>query len=270
MLSRFFINDSSTASRHWRLKGHAVAAFWDWMVSWCRMASLPSDLGDSDEGFVLPSLHTHHHGIKSSIAAAPGSLFASVQVSATDMHHVKRQTAQARAECAAEIIAAHPTEPWVIWCDTDYEANAIVKALAGVEGVAEVRGSYPIERKEETLCGFLDGHVRVMVSKPSVCGFGLNWQHCAHAIFVGRSFSYEKWYQAIRRLWRFGQKRAVECHVIVAAGEETIGRVIDRKAEGHESMKQQMTAAMRRAIETTAGVRLPYQAEHEGRMPAWL
>jgi hypothetical protein len=270
MLSRFFINDSSTASQHWRLKGHAVAAFWDWMASWCRMATMPSDLGDSDEGFVLPALNTHHHGVESNIAAAPGSLFASVQVSATDMHHVKRQTAQARADCAAGIIANHPTGPWVVWCDTDYEADAIVRALAGVSGVAEVRGSYTIDRKEDTLTAFLDGSVQILVTKPSVCGFGLNWQHCAHTIFVGRSFSYEKWYQAIRRLWRFGQQRPVECHVIVAAGEETIGRVIDRKANDHESMKHQMTAAMQRAMETTAGVRLPYQAEHEGSVPAWL
>lgn len=270
MLSRFFINDASTASQHWRLKGHAVESFWDWMASWCRMASMPSDLGDSDEGFVLPALRTHHHGVESRLAAAPGSLFASVQVSATDMHRVKRQTAQARADCAAAIMGEHPSEPWVIWCDTDYEADAINRALSGVSGVAEVRGSHTIDRKEETLSAFLDGEVRKLVTKPSVCGFGLNWQHCAHTIFVGRSFSYEKWYQAIRRLWRFGQERAVECHVIVAAGEESIGRVIDRKANGHAQMKQQMTAAMRRAMETTAGVRLPYVAEHEGSLPAWM
>jgi superfamily II DNA or RNA helicase len=270
MLSRFFINDASTASQHWRLKGHAVSAFWDWMASWCRMATLPSDLGDSDEGFVLPALHTYHHGVESNVAAAPGSLFASAQVSATEMHRVKRQTAEARAECAASIVSDRLEDPWVIWCDTDYEADAIKRALSSFEGVAEVRGSHTIDRKEEVLCAFLDGSVRLLVTKPSVCGFGLNWQHCAHTIFVGRSFSYEKWYQAIRRLWRFGQMRPVECHVIVAAGEETIGRVIARKANDHESMKRQMAAAMRRAMETTAGVRLPYQAEHGGSLPSWL
>jgi superfamily II DNA or RNA helicase len=270
MLSRFFINDASTASQHWRLKGHAVEAFWDWMASWCRMATLPSDLGYSDEGFVLPALNTFHHGIESKLAPPRGSLFASSHVSATDMHHIKRQTAQARAECAAEIVDSAARDPWVIWCDTDYEANAITRALAVVDRVAEVRGSHSIDRKEEALAAFLDGDIRVVVTKPSVCGFGLNWQHCAHTIFVGRSFSYEKWYQAIRRLWRFGQKRPVECHVIIAAGEETIGRVIDRKAGEHKSMKDQMAVAMRRAMETTAGVRLPYRAEHEGRLPAWI
>lgn len=270
MLSRFFINDASTASQHWRLKGHAVSAFWDWMASWCRMATMPSDLGDSDEGFVLHPLNIYHHGIESDLAPAPGSLFASVQVSATDMHRVKRQTAQARADCAADIIADHPTEPWVVWCDTDYEANSLVKSLAGAEGVAEVRGSHTIDRKEEVLSAFLDGSVQILVTKPSVCGFGLNWQHCAHTIFVGRSFSYEKWYQAIRRLWRFGQARPVECHVIVAAGEEHIGRVVDRKATDHDHMKQQMAAAMLRALGKSAGTRLPYSADHEGSLPLWL
>jgi superfamily II DNA or RNA helicase len=270
MLSRFFINDSSTASQHWRLKRHGVNEFWDWMGSWCRMASMPSDLGDSDEGFELPPLNTYHHGVESQISAAPGSLFAQVQVSATDMHHVKRQTSAARADCALEIIADHPRGPWVVWCDTDYEANALLKSLGDLDGVAEVRGSHPVDRKESTLEAFLDGGVRILITKPSVCGFGLNWQHCANTIFVGRSFSYEKWYQAIRRLWRFGQMRAVECHVIVAAGEETIGRVIDRKASDHDGMKAQMRESMLRAMKSTAGSRLPYKAEHRGRLPSWM
>jgi hypothetical protein len=269
MLSRFFIADQTKMGRY-RIKHHGRAAFWNWMASWCRMASMPSDLGDSDEGFVLPSLVNHAHSIESQLSRPPGELFATTQVSATDMHAVKRQTSGARADAAAALVMTEPAEPWVIWCDTNYEADAILKSLAGVDGVAEVRGSHPAERKEDALAGFLDGDIRIIITKPSVCGFGLNWQHCARTVFVGRTFSYEAWYQAIRRLWRFGQQRPVECHVIVAAGEETIGRVIDRKADSHDEMKTEMRAAMLRAMGKASGVRVPYHAEYEGGLPAWL
>lgn len=271
MLSRFFINDTSQASQQWRLKRHGIESFWNWMASWCRMASLPSDLGFSDEGFELPPLNVTRHRYEDAQAQlASGDLFGHVQASATSMHAIKRQTVDGRAAVAADLVGEEPEGPWVVWCDTDYEANAIGKALAGIAGVAEVRGSHPVTRKEETLAAFADGGVRVLVTKPSVCGWGLNWQHCARTIFVGRSFSYEAWYQAIRRLWRFGQQRAVECHVIVAAGEDSIGRVIDRKADDHEGMKRQMAAAMKRAMGLDAATRVPYEANHEGRVPAWM
>jgi len=270
MLSRFFMNDTSTASQHWRLKRHAERPFWDWMASWCRMAAMPSDLGDSDDGFVLPALRITRHRAKSSAPIVTDGLFADAAISATSMHDVKRQTAGARAESAAALVAAEHREPWILWCDTDYEADAIKRALSGVAGVAEVRGSMPVERKEEAIAGFCDGSVRVLVTKPSVCGFGLNLQHCARTVFVGRSFSYESWYQAIRRLWRFGQKREVECHVIVADGEDSIGRVIDRKAGDHDSMKREMAAAMRRAMGAASAVRVPYNPKHDGRLPRWF
>ena len=270
MLSRFFINDTSTASQHWRLKGHAISHFWDWMASWCRMASMPSDLGHSDDGFNLPQLVTKSHSVESALDIAPGELFATTKVSATDMHRVKRQTSDARADMAASLVTAEPDEPWVVWCDTNYEADAVMRILAGVPGVVEVRGSHSLDRKEESLAAFVDGDARVIVTKPSVCGFGLNWQHCARTVFVGRSFSYEAWYQAIRRLWRFGQSRVVECHVIMSAGEDTIGRVIERKADSHDSMKTEMRGAMTRNTRAVSGVRLAYNATNEGDIPSWI
>jgi superfamily II DNA or RNA helicase len=270
MLSRFFINDSSTASQSWRLKRHGVSAFWDWMASWCRMASLPSDLGHSDKGFLLPELVSKSHHIESLIDIAPGELFATTKVSATDMHIVKRQTSIERATMAASLVINESDESWVVWCDTNYEADAIMKALAGVSGVVEVRGSHTLDQKEESLAAFAEGGARVIVTKPSVCGFGLNWQHCARTVFVGRSFSYESWYQAIRRLWRFGQAREVECHVVIAAGEETIGRVIERKAESHASMKEEMRDSMLRNIGLISEVRTPYTATHNGVIPSWI
>ena len=269
MLSRFFINDTATASQQWRIKRHGVAAFWDWMASWCRMAAMPSDLGDSDAGFILPPLDVQRHMVESKLRAPEDDLFASDVVSATSMHDVKRQTAGERAGIAAQLVTSN-TEPWVVWVDTDYEADAVRERLVGVRGVVEVRGSMSIEAKESNLDAFADGTARVLITKPSICGFGLNWQHCAHTVFVGRSFSYESWYQAVRRFWRFGQQRQVHVHIAVAQGEESIGAVIDRKAGDHDSMKRAMREAMRRNMGRASQVRVPYQPTHNGRLPTWL
>jgi hypothetical protein len=269
MLSRFFINDTSTASQNWRLKRHGVTAFWDWMASWCRMAAMPSDLGDSDDGFSLPELIVHRHAVQSKIKALDGDLFALNVVSATTMHDVKRQTAGERAGIAAQLVASD-AEPWVVWVDTDYEADAVLERLRGIRGVVEVRGSMSIEAKESALDAFADGTARVLITKPSICGFGLNWQHCARTVFVGRTFSYEAWYQAVRRFWRFGQRRNVHVHIAIAQGEESIGSVLDRKAGDHDNMKQAMRAAMLRNIGKASQVRVPYNPTHEGRLPQWL
>jgi superfamily II DNA or RNA helicase len=264
MLSRFFINDTMEASQSWRLKRHAEQQFWDWMASWCRMAETPADLGHDASAYILPSLNVIRHKAAGDIRPAAGALFAA-EVSATTLHDVKRQTADARAEAAARLV---PTDkPALIWCDTDYEADALMSI---VPGAAEVRGSHTADRKEETLAAFAEGRARVLITKPSVAGFGMNWQHCQTMIFVGRSFSYEAWYQAVRRCWRFGQTRPVDCHLIVAEGEDQIGRVIDRKSADHTRMKRSMAEAMRRAMAAEAGVRVPYQPNHNGEWASWL
>lgn len=263
MLMRWFINDTSTASQQWRLKKHAVNDFWDWCASWSRMAEMPSDLGGSDKGFVLPEMKIIRHRAEASPIKG-SDLFGMVDMSATTMHDVKRKTANNRAQAVAELIDGK--EPWVIWCDTDYEAEAI-KAL--LPDASEVRGSHSPEQKENTLRAFADGSVSTLITKPSICGFGLNWQHCARTAFVGRTFSYEAWYQAVRRFWRFGQKREVQVHLIVAEGEEAIARVIDRKADDHVTMKNAMRAAMLRASEKSVARKTSYVAKHKARVPAW-
>jgi hypothetical protein len=264
MLSRWFINDTSTASQNWRIKGHAQEAFWDWVASWAVMAETPADLGHDASAYILPPLHVHRHRAAGDVRAPAGALFAS-ELSAATLHDVKRQTADARAEAAAAIVP--PGEACVIWCDTDYEADALI---AAIPGAAEVRGSHTAEKKEATLAAFASGAARVLITKPAICGFGLNWQHAATMIFVGRSFSYEAWYQAVRRCWRFGQTRPVNCHLIVAEGEDQIGRVIARKSDDHAAMKRAMRAAMKRANGREAIRRVEYQPTHTGRLPSWL
>lgn len=266
MLSRFFINDTSTASQEWRLKRHAETAFWDWMASWARMAEKPSDLGYDDAGFDLPPLNIRRHAAVGNIRPADGMLFAG-EISATALHDVKRQTINARADVVAGLVAAEPDQAWVIWCDTDYEANALGKRIPDA---IDVRGSLSADAKEARLAEFAASAPAKIITKPSLAGFGLNWQHCARMAFVGRGFSYEAWYQAVRRCWRFGQTRPVDVHIVVAEGEDQIGRVIDRKADDHAAMKRAMTQAMRRAMGRSADRMVAYEANHEGRIPAWL
>lgn len=270
MLSRFFINDTSTASQEWRLKGHAVTAFWDWLASWARMAEKPSDLGDieDDVKFVLPPFMVHRHRAQDSrISNELADMFGAPNMSATNLHEVKRQTVDARAELTAGIVKKTNGEPWLIWCDTDYEADTLKLAIPSA---IEVRGSMSIEQKEERLEAFASGQAKHLIAKPSMCGFGLDWSHCANMAFVGRSYSYETWYQAVRRCWRFGQKQPVNVHLVVAEGEDTIGRVIDRKADDHSSMKIAMRAAMLRAVGGSTVRKTPYNPTNKTRLPSWI
>lgn len=265
MLMRWFTADQTEMGKY-RLKRHGARDFWDWMASWSRLAQSPDDLGFDGSRFVLPGLRVVRHAVDADVKAQDGTLFAH-DTSATGIHTLKRQTAQARAELVAALVHAEPSEAWVIWCDTDYEADALAQALPGL---AEVRGSHVAERKEETLAAFADGSVRWLASKPSICGMGLNWQHAARMAFVGRSFSYEAWYQAVRRCWRFGQTREVIVHLAVAEGEDQIGRVIERKADDHAAMKDQMRAAMLRSRGLAPAALAAYQPTHDGRLPQWM
>ena len=154
----------------------------------------------------------------------------------------------------------------MVWVETDYDADAIMALLP--EAV-EVRGSMKPEVKEERLDAFTRGQIRVLVSKPSIAGFGLNWQHCARTAFVGLSFSYEMFYQAVRRFWRFGQQRPVECHIAMAETETSIWQTIQRKKDDHEAMKREMFEAMRREV-LHKTVKQAYQPTMQARLPAWI
>lgn len=272
MLSRWFINDTSTASQSWRLKGHAVQHFWDWVASWARCVAKPSDLGFSDEGFALPDLVTRQHviGVDATLDAGADKfgqalMFRVPEASATQIHKEKRRTLEARADKVAEVVASEPGEPWVVWVETDAEADAIT---ARISEAVEVRGSMKPETKESRLVAFGEGRVPVLVTKPSIAGFGLNWQHCARTAFVGLSYSYEAYYQAIRRFWRFGQQRPVHVHVAMAETERAVAEAIARKAADHETMKREMVASMGRAIRPERAE--PYDARSSITIPEWL
>jgi superfamily II DNA or RNA helicase len=265
MLTRWFIHDSND-TKQWRLKGHATEHFWDWVASWAVMAETPADLGYNATGFDLPELRVTRHRVASSVKPKPGTLFAA-NVSATDMFALKRQTCEARAGLVGDLVRSEPDHAWVIWCDTNEESAALSRRLPDA---ALVEGAMSIDDKEAALNAFATGDAPQIITKPSISGWGVNWQHADRMAFVGRTFSYESEYQAVRRCYRYGQHNAVHVHVAIAEGEDHIGRVVERKAEAHRAMKDAMRRATARNLGRASETRIPYHPTHIGRIPEWL
>lgn len=248
MLSTWYMNDTSDTGT-WRLKGHARADYWRWVTSWAVCVSRPSDLGPQYDmpGFDLPPLHINEHHLTVSQETIErtwneGRLIADDKPSSTGLHKVKRESLAQRVEEVERIVASLPeTEPILIWCDTDYEADALVKAFPDA---AEVRGSHKREIKHERLRAFGTGHKRILITKPEIAGFGLNYQHCAHQILAGVSFSFERFYQAVRRSYRFGQSRDVNVHLVYAETEGNVVQILKDKQAEFKSMQAEMSAAM--------------------------
>jgi hypothetical protein len=265
MLSKWFINDTSTASQDWRLKGHAVEDFWQWVASWSRCATLPSDLGGDDTGYILPEIIRKLHTVDADRSTGTdGMLFRIPELSATSFHAEKRLTMSDRVAKAAEL-ATHD-KPVTVWCESNDESAQLAKIIPDAR---EVRGDMTPDQKEELLLGFVDGDFRVIVTKPKLAGFGVNWQHCAHAVFGSISYSYEQHYQAVRRSHRFGQTEQVRNDIVVADTELAIWDVINEKGAKHDEMKRRMAAAMKSA-QSTAKTRTVYNRPIDLAFPSWL
>ena len=265
MLSKWFINDTSTASQDWRLKGHAQDDFWQWVASWSRCATLPSDLGGDDAGYVLPEIDRRMHEVAADRSEdTQGLLFRIPEMSATSFHQEKRLTLQHRCEKAAEL-ATHD-KPVTVWCETNEESTLLAKLIPDAR---EVRGDMDADTKEALLLGFADGDFRVIVTKPKLAGFGVNWQHCAHAVFASISFSYEQHYQAVRRSHRFGQTERVRNDIVISDTERSIWDVINVKGAKHDEMKRRMSDAMRKA-QSSAQTRVKYDRPLDLWFPDWV
>jgi len=265
MLSKWFINDTSTASQDWRLKGHAVEDFWQWVASWSRCATLPSDLGGDDDGYILPEIITNIHTIEADRSTGTdGLLFRIPELSATSFHAEKRLTMRDRVAMAAEL-ATHD-RPATVWCESNEESALLAKLIPDAR---ELTGSMTPDQKEALLLGFVDGNFRVIVTKPKLAGFGVNWQHCAHAVFASISYSYEQHYQAKRRSHRFGQTEQVINDIVIADTEKAIWDVINVKSEKHDEMKRRMATAMKQA-QSTAETRVKYERPLDLWFPAWV
>lgn len=219
MLAAYFVHDDEG----WRLKGHAVDPMFEWMATWAAALRRPSDLGHDDDGYDLPPLHIVSQVVAADIEA-DGQLFATDLGGIGGRASVRRASLGARVARAVEL--AEGDDQWIVWCGLNDEAAGVAKAL---EGAVNVEGSWDHEAKANALEAFQDGAIRVLVSKPSVCGFGMNFQNAHRMAFVGLSDSYEAYYQAIRRCWRFGQTHPVEAHIIVSDLEEQIVSNVRRK-----------------------------------------
>lgn len=242
MRATWFTHDGGDTSK-WRIRKHGTREFWRWVASWAVCIGKPSDLGYSDEGYALPDLGVSEHVIRQ--PAAAGALFnTGVRVSATNVHEEKRASLAGKASEIAALVNGDPDQ-WVIWVDTNYEADAI---LAAVPDAVEVRGSMPDTVKSERLSSFSrTGGPRVLVTKPEIGGFGLNWQHC-HKTTCMASFSFERWYQLIRRFLRFGQKHPVECHLMLGENEQSVRDAMQRKSRDFELMRSEMIEQMREGM----------------------
>lgn len=275
MLARFFTNRDKTSNTkgvwkgygtphyrvgpEWRFKGHAEDPFWRWVASWARAARKPSDLGFDDDGFHLPPLEARRHLVK---AAAPkeGTLFDVPAQGLPEEREEARRTITERCEKAAELLA--DASPGIAWCQLNDEGKLLTRLI---NGAVEVSGADSPDAKEEKLAAFSRGEIRVLVTKPKIGAWGLNWQHC-HRMTFFPSHSYEQYYQAVRRCWRFGQTQPVTVDAITTEGGLNVFRNLERKAVQADRMFEALTAHMRDAL----AIRRTVTYDREAQVPSWV
>lgn len=267
MLSRFFRKGEKTFSRSqehraglYRFRGHAESDFWRWVCSWSRSLRKPSDMGFEDNGFKLPDLSVRHHVVKAK-TVREGYLFDLPAVGLAEQRSDLRRTIGERCDMAAQLVNSHK-HPAVVWCNLNEEGNRLAKLIPDS---VEVSGNDSEQFKEETFNGFIGGQIRVLVTKPTIAGFGLNLQHCAHQTFFP-SHSYEQYYQAVRRCWRFGQKNPVTVDMITTEGQADVLSNLQRKSDQAEKMFDVLVGMMWKEL------RIQKQNEYTNRevVPTWL
>jgi hypothetical protein len=267
MLMRWFINDTMNFGSY-RLKKHAEADFWRWVASWAVCASKPSDVLGNDDGFRLEPLDAQILQVSSTMSTTGDQLFPLGRVSATSIWRERASNITARIAEVQRLVEAEPDEPWVLWCDTNDESDAL---RCAIPDALEVRGSDTPEKKEARLLAFANGTCKRLITKPEIAGFGMNWQHCARQAFVGVTFSFERTYQALRRSWRFGQRRAVRAFFIHAEGEAAVLKSLRDKEAAHAHMQAQMAKAMRASgLLQRDRMRLSGLSDGAVEIPSWL
>lgn len=238
MLAMYFVHDGGDTSQ-WRLKGHGKQRFWQWMATWSICIKSPADIGFDGAAYVLPALNMHDHSIEID-KPLDGQLFSGVAQTLTERREAKRGSMSERVALAAKL-ANETKGPCIVWCHLNDESKMLT---AAIDDAIEVTGSMSADEKESAIMDFTNGVKRVIVTKGSIAGFGMNWQHCADQIFAGMDDSFETFYQCIRRSYRFGQKRDVNVHIISASTEGAVLKNIQRKADQAEEMAASMTQHM--------------------------
>jgi hypothetical protein len=268
MLNRFFKNDGNNCAtgRHhrevvkWRLKGHAETPFWRWVCSWARAIRSPADIGFDASGFALPPLTEDTHTVEAR-TLAEGTLFAFAAVGLHEQREERRRTIEERCERLAALVN-DTGQPALVWCHLNDEGDLLEKLIPDC---LQVSGADSDDTKEDRLLAFARGDARVLVTKPKIGAWGLNFQHCAHvALFP--SHSYEQYYQGVRRCWRFGQKRPVTVDIVASEGEIEVMKNLHRKARQADEMFTRLVAEMNAALHIARGVTFTTKEE----VPAWL
>lgn len=269
MLSMFFVHDGGDTAK-WRIKKHAINDFWRWICSWAVMLRKPSDIGFDDAMFTLPPMTRKQITVPSEWT--PGTLFPVEAKTMNERRGARRDSLERRVAEAAHLAnVVHKDEPILVWCDLNAESVALADAIPDA---VEVTGADSNAVKSNTMHSFTEGRIRVLVSKPTLCGFGMNWQHCAVMIFVGLSDSFEQVYQAERRCWRFGQTRPVTSYMITSEAEGAVVRNQERKLADFDLMGARMVEFMQEEMERELGViaeaRLPYSPRINMALPNWI
>ncbi|MFA6664745.1 MAG: DEAD/DEAH box helicase [Lachnospiraceae bacterium] len=266
MLAMFFIHDGGDVSK-WRLKGHGESKFFQWMATWAVVIRNPDDLGFDGSRHKLPPIVYHSHVVETT---PEGALFAEPAQGLQDRNKARKSSVDDRVAKAAEI-ANSMNGQVLVWCHLNEESE---KLTAAIRDAVEVKGSDKPEHKTDSLIGFARGDIRVLVTKPKIAGFGLNFQNCHQMIFVGLSDSWESYYQAIRRCWRFGQKERVHVHIVSADTEGAVVENIRRKDQQNNVLGQKMVEHMKtmmdREIFSAATTKTEYNANQKMELPQWL
>jgi len=239
MLATYFVNDTGDTGT-WRLKGWGASKFWEWMGHWAVVVRNPDDIGFDGSRYILPPIQYAEHVVQTE--SLDGDLFGRPAMGLAERRKAQRDSIEARCDALAAVVNADTSEPWLIWCHLNDEAERLQQLIPGS---VNVQGSDSPEFKAKHLLGFAHGDFRVLISKPKIAGFGMNWQHCARMAFVGLDDSFEKFYQAVRRCYRFGQKRSVHVHLFTAENEGQILANLKRKEIQHHEMSANMVEHMK-------------------------
>lgn len=278
MLAMYFVhdgsiraNDHSQGADGWRLKQHAARDFWRWLASWSVVIRHPADLGFDEPGYDLPPLRLHQVTVAAEYKPTGDSLFPVAASTLAERVRARRNTAQERVSAAVDIVERRPGDAWLIWCNLNSEADEIERRLPNA---LQVAGRHATNIKVERLLGFKDRTPPILISKPSLAGHGMNWQHCANMVFVGLTDSFEQVYQAIRRCWRFGQSRPVDVYFVASELEGAVVANLKRKEQAFDEMLDAMSGHMRDLMrEQVIGGRVAsdeYKPNKPMEFPEWL
>lgn len=268
MLNRFFKNDLNNSAQgrmrgeviKWRLKGHAEEPFWRWVCSWASAMRRPSDIGFDDSAFVLPPLEEVEHLVEVR-SLADGMLFALPAVGLKEQREERRRSIEERCAAVAARVN-HTGEPALVWCHLNDEGEMLERMIPDA---VQVAGSDSDDAKEERLSAFAEGKARVLITKPKIGAWGLNFQHCNHITFFP-THSFEQYYQAVRRCWRFGQKRPVRVDIVTSEGERGVMKNLQRKADQADQMFSRLVAHMNHAM----SIKKPRRTDQVLEIPQWL